>query len=56
VGVKLNAGEGASFGGSVTSIVLLIVSVPPSWSSTSSVTVWGPPDVNDVDAVGPVSS
>ena len=54
--MKLKAAFGDWLGGSITSIVLLIVSVPPSWSSTSSVTVCDPPDVKTVDALEPVAS
>ena len=56
LGEKLKAALGDWLGGSITSIVLLIVSVPPSRSSTSKVTVCGPPDENALDALDPVAS
>ena len=55
-GLNVNAGVGATLGGSITSTVLLIVSVPPSRSSTRSETVCGPPDVKLLETVAPVAS
>ena len=47
---------GFTFGGSITSIVRLIVAVPPSMSSTSSEIVYVPPAGNDRDGLEPVWS
>ena len=55
-GEKVKFAFGFWFGGSITSIVRLIVAVPPSLSSTSSEIVYVPPAENDRDALEPVWS